>query len=194
MYIYKIYNDVNDKVYIGLTKQELNERLKQHFKNKNNLDTKFYRAIKKYGKEKFHIEIVEKVNDEKILSEREIFWINEFDSIKNGYNTATGGIGGDTLTNNPNIELIRKKISDKLKGYNNGNSTKIKAFNVKTNELIHFKCVKDCQEYLDINAHAIITRRCRKVTLSPYKNTWMFYYENEIIEGQETIEIVEKFL
>ena len=31
-FIYKIYNDINDKVYIGQTSSTLEERFKQHLK------------------------------------------------------------------------------------------------------------------------------------------------------------------
>ena len=48
--------------------------------------------MNKYGKDKFHIELIEEVPIEK-LSEREIYWINFYNSYHNGYNATLGGDG-----------------------------------------------------------------------------------------------------
>lgn len=52
--------------------------------------------MKKYGVEHFHIEEVEEC-DEKILSEREKYWIEYFGSFKYGYNATMGGDGKQYL-------------------------------------------------------------------------------------------------
>ena len=63
-YIYKISNTVNNKVYIGQTVFSTEERWKQHISA--SFDTGFrgdnllYRAMRKYGRDKFHIETIEK--------------------------------------------------------------------------------------------------------------------------------------
>lgn len=48
------------------------------------------RAILKYGKEHFKIELIEECPIE-WLDRREIFWIDYFDSFNNGYNLTAGG-------------------------------------------------------------------------------------------------------
>jgi len=50
------------------------------------------RAIRKYGREFFKIELIEECEDE-ILNDREIFWISYFKSCdpKIGYNSSSGG-------------------------------------------------------------------------------------------------------
>lgn len=48
------------------------------------------RAIHKYGKDKFHISLIEEVSVEK-LNEREKYWITYYDSYNNGYNLTLGG-------------------------------------------------------------------------------------------------------
>ena len=72
-YIYKIVNDINDKVYIGKTENSIEKRFKEHckdaFRNRNE-KRPLYSAMRKYGIEKFHIELIEKTN---IPEEREIF-------------------------------------------------------------------------------------------------------------------------
>lgn len=92
-FIYKIYNDVNDKVYIGQTSGTIEERFKQHLKKVNSDDRKtypLYNAMRKYGIEHFFIEQIEETDD---LNAREIYWIKQFDSYNNGYNATLGGDG-----------------------------------------------------------------------------------------------------
>lgn len=91
-FIYKITNDINDKVYIGLTTRTLSKRWSEH-KRASTKDAKtgLHNAIYKYGKEHFNIELVETC-DNNILIEREQYWIQYFHSLTpNGYNLTTGG-------------------------------------------------------------------------------------------------------
>lgn len=95
-YIYKITNDINKKVYIGQTIKTVNYRFKEHlrtaknhYENKQTL-THFHKAIIKYGAEHFFVETIEECDDN-LLDEREIYWINYYDSFLNGYNSTTGG-------------------------------------------------------------------------------------------------------
>lgn len=89
--IYIIRNTINDKVYIGQTTQTLNIRFTNHkMASRTGEDTKFYRAIRKHGEDKFWIELIEKVEIEK-LNERERYWIKYYDSYYNGYNSTFGG-------------------------------------------------------------------------------------------------------
>jgi hypothetical protein len=69
-------------------------------------------AIKKYGKENFIRKTLEVCTEENV-GEREEYWIEKLKSRDKliGYNIAKGGIGGDLITNNPNFENIKKKMS-----------------------------------------------------------------------------------
>ena len=53
-------------------------------------ECKFHKALRKYGKDNFTQEIIEEVDD-KLLDEREIYWIRFYDSFKHGYNSTVGG-------------------------------------------------------------------------------------------------------
>jgi len=55
-------------------------------------DTKFYRAIRKYGENNFYIELLETTTIDN-LNEREKYWISYYNSYKNGYNSTLGGDG-----------------------------------------------------------------------------------------------------
>ena len=52
-YIYKVTNDVNDKVYIGQTIRTVEQRFNQHIKDSKKRDCYFHRAMNKYGCEHF---------------------------------------------------------------------------------------------------------------------------------------------
>lgn len=92
-YIYKITNNINNKIYIGQTVRNIKERFREHLKNANSESKQpLYRAIAKYGKENFTIDIIEECNINKI-NEREIYYINKMNSYNNGYNATLGGEG-----------------------------------------------------------------------------------------------------
>ena len=92
-YIYKIINDVNDKIYIGKTEFSIEKRFKEHcydaFKNSKE-KRPLYSAMKKYGIEHFHIELIEKTDNP---IEREKYWIEKLGNFHNGYNATIGGDG-----------------------------------------------------------------------------------------------------
>ena len=92
-YIYKISNDINQKVYIGKTECDVTKRWKEHcreYKKDRCKNRPLYRAMNKYGVDKFHIETIEETDDPEI---REIYWIGHYDSYHNGYNATRGGDG-----------------------------------------------------------------------------------------------------
>ena len=64
-------------------------RKRQHKADAKRSKTKFHNALRKYG-DAFVWEVIEKVDIE-LLDVRENFWITKFDSIRNGYNSTTGG-------------------------------------------------------------------------------------------------------
>jgi len=82
--IYKITNLINDKVYVGKSKQ-YKIRWKQHIDGHN--DSYISRAIKKYGLSNFEFEVVDYTEDEQKLCELEYKWIKKLNSLAPvGYN------------------------------------------------------------------------------------------------------------
>ena len=90
-YIYKTTNLINNKIYIGQKKSQI-------FLDNKYLGSGKYlkRALEKYGKENFKVELLEIANSRDKLSKLEIYYIQIYNSTdKNiGYNIAKGGIGG----------------------------------------------------------------------------------------------------
>ena len=87
-FIYKVTNKVTGKSYIGQTRNTVEFRWRQHYNAKDN--KYFHRAIQKYGKDQFEVSTIEQCDVSK-LDEREIYWINHYDTFNNGYNMAKGG-------------------------------------------------------------------------------------------------------
>lgn len=103
--LYKITNTVNGKLYIGITKLSLQDRLKIHCSFTKKPKYPLQHAIAKYGKENFTIELLEESEDRKYISESEEPTILKFDSRNDGYNVAIGGYGGDLGS-----EAYRKRL------------------------------------------------------------------------------------
>ena len=107
--IYKIENDINGHLYIGQTKNSLQERWRKHlyrFEHEQQT-TGIYGAFKKYGIEHFHPQIIEKCSDE-MLDEREIYWISHYNTYQGeGYNLTPGGQNGSS---EPKINLPQQEI------------------------------------------------------------------------------------
>lgn len=95
--IYIIKNNINGKIYIGQTVQKLKDRWYQHCGksgiSKEEMKMSIKRAILKYGKENFSVEILEEC-DRSNLDAREKYYIQIYDSYKNGYNSTIGGQNG----------------------------------------------------------------------------------------------------
>ena len=92
-YIYKITNDINNKIYIGKTEFSVEKRWKEHCRDsqkENNQNRPLYKAMQKYGLSHFHIETIEKTDNGE---ERERYWIEYYSSFKKGYNATLGGDG-----------------------------------------------------------------------------------------------------
>lgn len=93
--IYKIINNINNKIYIG---QSINipQRIRIHFSTKSK-NTPLYNAIKKYGKENFIVEIIEYC-DKELLNSKEQLYIKQYNCmVPYGYNLTSGGGSGHRL-------------------------------------------------------------------------------------------------
>lgn len=92
MIIYHITNKLNGKVYIGQTVRSLDVRIKQHINTAmSGCSYHLYRAIRKYGWENFEYGIVAYADNKEQLNQLEMYYIQKYDSIRNGYNMVPGG-------------------------------------------------------------------------------------------------------
>ena len=115
--IYKFINKINEKLYIGQSKN-LNCRKKQHLKNAFNpnnrdYDCLFHRAIRKYGIDNFIFEVLEEC-DISDLNNREKYYIKECNSMMPfGYNMTIGGYSAiGTKLSLDDVENITKLLKE----------------------------------------------------------------------------------
>lgn len=110
--IYKVTNTVNGKVYVGQTTQTMKERWGQHVREtKIGSQYIFHRAIRKYGAEAFHVEVLcECVSLEEMnRKERKYAWLHNAMS-PHGYTLKAGNGKGAAS------QELRESISRGLKG------------------------------------------------------------------------------
>lgn len=88
-YIYLTTNKINGKKYVGQHRSEY-------------FDTKYFgsgklfvKALNKYGKDNFSVELLESCNSDEELNIKEIYYINKFNAVNSDefYNIANGGLG-----------------------------------------------------------------------------------------------------
>lgn len=118
-YIYKLTNKINGKLYIGMTSYTPKKRFDKHVYEATHRINKgrLHKAIRKHGRENFLIEIVEtleadnKLELKKIMSDREIFYIQNLNTMDQeiGYNCTSGGEGawGHSVS-----DETKKRLSD----------------------------------------------------------------------------------
>ena len=183
MWIYKITNIQNNKVYIGQTIRPIKDRFNRHINDaiNNIIDTHFARAIRKYGKENFIIEEIDKAQTQDELNQKEQYWIQYYNSVKEGYNetNAICKSGGNTYQSKTEeeMEVIKEKIRQTKIGNKNPMAKKIKRINIQTDEIDIFETIISCAKACGIkNGKTSITTRLNGQVKSPYKGQWIFEY------------------
>lgn len=111
VYIYKITSPTN-KIYIGQT-IDLITRKSKYKTLKCKSQPRIYNSLNKYGWDKHTFEILEEIQDidYNIINEKEIYWINFYNSTgKNGLNCRSGG----------NNYIMSEETKEKLRQINIG--------------------------------------------------------------------------
>lgn len=140
-YIYKITNDINNKVYIGQTTYSLEERWKHHIADASRYPYKIYRAINKYGIEHFQIQLIEECPNED-LDKKEIYWIGKYNSYENGYNSTLGGNGVLKYDHNEILNLWNQgyhliDIANKYNAHPDVVGKIVRSFGITKEEIYH---------------------------------------------------------
>jgi len=89
--IYTITNTINGKIYIGQTIRSFRDRIREY--EKGYCNTYIKNSFTKYGFENFKFEIIDTAVSIEELNEKEIFYINKYNSTDRnvGYNIENGG-------------------------------------------------------------------------------------------------------
>lgn len=137
--IYKIENLITHKSYIGQSKNIYNRYHNHHkydYENPKNsqYDTKLYKAIRKYGIHNFLITVIE-LCEEADLDNREIYWINYYNTYKDGYNSTPGGQFQSPNLFSSETEEKRRITREKNKSLQNENHPRAKLTNQEVIEI-----------------------------------------------------------
>jgi group I intron endonuclease len=113
--VYKATNLINGKSYIGITRQGLLERVKQHLKESaGGRGHVLHKAIRKYGVVNFTFEPVAFCGNGEEMKSMEMYCIARFGTkLPRGYNMTDGGEG---MTGHLVSDETRRKLSAAKKG------------------------------------------------------------------------------
>ena len=93
-FIYIILNDIENKVYIGQTTRTVITRWNEHIrcaKSLNKSKSKLYKAMMQIGVEHFEIKTLLECDDSRLDTEEQ-YYINMYNSYRDGYNSTPGGV------------------------------------------------------------------------------------------------------
>ena len=161
--IYKIINDINDKVYVGKTMNSIEKRFKEHCADSTRRDEEnrpLYRAMNKYGIEHFSIHLIEECPDEE-ASAREQYWIGFYKGYTNGYNATRGGDGKAYIDVSELLRLWElgkslSEISEIVHHDKSWISILLKEKGIKESEILERGMSKKGVEMLDKNTEEVL--------------------------------------
>lgn len=199
-YIYQIINDINNKIYIGKTEFSIDKRFKEHcsdaFKERNE-KRPLYSAMRKYGIEHFHIELIEETD---FPEEREKYWIEQKQSFKKGYNATLGGDGKKYLDydlilatykeiqnctkvaemlniSKDSVSTIVKSFGEKVlsvKEVGEASGTLINQYDLKGNFIQTFPSIKSAAKSLGVAGVSHISDVCKGTRKTAYGYIWKY--------------------
>ena len=196
--IYKITNP-NNKIYIGQS-VDIKKRFKQYSSlSQTKLQKKLHYSFQKYGIKNHTFEIIEECKVE-LLNERERYWQDYYNVLENGLNCVlTNTKDNIKVYSKESIEKIRlgnlgktipneirKRISltmkekgykpkNKMIGFDNPKSIKIKSTNIITKEEIILN-LSETSKYFKVDRE-LISNRLNNVTKKFRKlKDWKFEY------------------
>jgi hypothetical protein len=167
--IYKIENIIKGYIYIGQTINLITR--KQSYKGLNvgiKKQYKVYNSLKKYGWENHTFEVIEECNKE-LLNEREIYWINHYNSWH--FNNPIKGM---------NISSGGKQASKGLFGKDNKKSKKIYQYDLEGNFIKEWISATEFAKNNNCNQSCISTALNKNTCAYNYK--WFSKYQGEKIE------------
>lgn len=181
--IYKIENTKNKKVYIGQSRN-IYRRFEEHqraLENNIHHSVKLQRSYNKtLDKSIFKFSIIEVVNDNKRLDEREQYYIDFYDSFNSGYNCCNVGVL--PVNDTSNIKSQKRKyyqdLFSSLLSNGNINVGESRSYKVRNSkgyswQTIHRLCIvlKWFNDYFDMNRFSL--------KIGMYGNEFVAYIHDE---------------
>ena len=191
--IYKITNNINNKIYVGITNQGYKTRWYKHCSDSiRECGFPLHLAMRKHGIANFIIEIIDTANTIEELKEKEKYWIKTLASNNRqiGYNLTEGG---DGTFGRKTSEETKEKISNSIKysersddfkiwkTINNPNNKSVKQFDLNDKLIKEYISAKQASRELNINARCI--SKCASSINKTYKGfKWEYSEPKEYIK------------
>ena len=184
--LYRITNTINDKVYIGQTRQTLNKRWIGHKSAvRGNSQQAIYCAMRKHGIENFSINAIDYVKTAEEADEREAELIIENNSLvtQNGYNIKEGGGNSPFCISPPKTDEHKQKLSIAHRK----NAKPIVQFDWKTAEVIQvWESAKALHKTGYGRANVIVHCKSEKGYGYIYDSGWTYLSHWNSVEDKST--------
>lgn len=145
--VYKITNIATNKSYIGKS-IDIKRRFRKHkyyLNNEQHHNMHLQRSWNLYGEENFNFSIIEECKEEE-LDYLEMYYIQKYDTVENGFNMNYGGECGRGYKHTEEFK-IKQSVNNR-----NGNNSKAKKVIC---EGIIFDSIKECAEYYNVSRSAM---------------------------------------
>lgn len=189
--IYLIKNLINNKVYIGSTK-DVKSRKANHFSQLNSNTHKnlhLQRSFNKYGRNNFSFHILEYLNSENDLYKKEAIWINNFNSLnyKFGYNKQNIDLDSSKIKLNLNqINALKEKgkkemTKEKLEKMNEKVRRKVCQYDLNNNFIKEYNSITEAAKFIGGQRSKINMVCLKKPKFKTYKKyIWRYKDEEQI--------------
>lgn len=138
--IYGIKNLINQKVYVGQTRQKFQKRYWNHkwkLQNNQHDNRHLQSAWNKYGEENFEFFIIEKVENAELINDLEIQYISQYRDNNLSYNILDGGDGfNGCVISEETRKIIGEKNRQRLLGTKLSEETKQKMSRIRKGKYI----------------------------------------------------------
>ena len=174
--IYKITCTANNKIYIG-SSVNIGSRLTRHrsdLKLNNHHSILLQRAFNKYNEDAFEIDVIEVLERQELLLEREQYYLDELQAYDTRFGFNIAKEAGSRL-GIPVTQETKDKISQTLTGYKHSDETKEKISTSHKGKSISNEHLSAMQQgrakYFKENGHPLLGKGKSEKTISKWKES-----------------------
>jgi hypothetical protein len=190
MVVYKITNNTNGKVYIGQTIQTVERRWNGHVFPSKAKKSVIDMAIRKYGRDNFSIQVIDRGDSVEELNEKEIFWISFCNSVcPNGYNVSLGG--SNKVSNEETRNKISKANHHRFIGDKSARSKVVDQYSLSGEFINQFGSSREAGRECGVSSTAI-SSVCRGEHFYAGEYRWSYQKDNLPDASTKSFRLIEK--